>query len=89
MAEHMCEWVYTPDWKGGTTFTCAYPDCENKLSYKQTSQRLNEYGTLKKATEVLSAEAARRISNRKLPVSEHEELQAYADTLEGKDETRS
>lgn len=39
---------------------------------------------LKKATEALSAEDARRISNRKLPVSEHEELQAYADILEGK-----
>jgi len=39
---------------------------------------------LKKATETLTADDARRISNRKLPVSEHEELQAYANILEGK-----
>lgn len=43
----------------------------------------NEYETLKRATEALTAEQARDISNRNLTVSEHEDLQAYADALAG------
>ena len=53
------------------------PQCDECMDKEEIETRLN-------ATERLSAEDARRISNRKLPVSEHEELQAYADILEGK-----
>ena len=74
MTEHVHEWEcrYL-----GIVPRCKVDGCGIYMHYDELERRLN-------ATERLSAEDARRISNRKLPVSEHEELQAYADILEEK-----
>ena len=53
------------------------------MTVKEAEAILNEHSKLKRATEALTAEQARDISNRNLTVSEHEDLQAYADALAG------
>ena len=55
----------------------------NVVLLEKTLEKLAEHSKLKRATEALTAKQARDISNRNLTVSEHEDLQAYADALAG------
>lgn len=75
--QHECEYVPTYHVAGHSGTAVGLCECGLQLSLHQLCWRAN-------ATERLSARAARRISNRTLPHSEYEELQTYADTLEGK-----
>jgi len=79
------EWFY-PDFDNSAYAHCV--KCPAVLEPKEIAIRLNEYETLKKATERLSAEDARFASKRLDNSWDDDEgtiesLQAYADILEG------
>ena len=85
MTEHVHEWVFT---QLGCYFMCVNGDCDERLYPKQAESRLNEYETLKAATERLSAKDARemvRCVRKDCPPSCEcaDNLLAYADILEG------
>ena len=91
MPEHVCKWqamtIREPvHQRGQFFFTCIAPDCPvGVLTAGQAEGRLNEYETLKAATERLSANMARTIGAHGVEKPEQwAALDAYADTLEGK-----
>ena len=86
MAEHVCKWVEGID----REFLCVDFFCDAYLTMSQATQLLNEYPTLKVATERLSAEDASWIVkegiSREFAIFNQDKidaLRAYADTLEG------
>ena len=102
MTEHVCEWIAMTlrepiSQRGQFFFKCSSHDCPSLLMAPQVQTRLNEYETLKAATERLSvknvkrAEMAMAITFKYLDkasksIVEDEvlpALRAYADTLEG------
>lgn len=93
MTEHVHEWkLKTYLYVGIPIFTCSDDDCAAMLSVKEAESRLNEYETLKKATEAFSVDSARiaSIVASKLPIEFDEirdnlvdDLKTYADILEG------
>jgi len=88
MTEHVCEWRFGEDEFGRLIFVCGGPDCDLVLKPEDAIARLNEYETLKKATERLSARRVHGIlEDRKLYSQDVLALHEYANILEGKDET--
>ena len=85
MTEHVCEWEYAwVDSPAHHVFCCR---CGEFLDDDDVEARLNEYETLKAATERLSAEDARRLGDIvEDDGMDGEPLFAYANILEGKDE---
>ena len=81
MTEHVCRWEFDAgdDW--------AECGCGKELHHPEIAFRLNEYETLKKATERLSAEDAKLMGDQLGGHGHQMEamiLRAYADILEGK-----
>lgn len=59
MAEHAHEWKLTRSkYPSLTVAYCKDITCKASLQFEQAEAMLNEYGTLRKATETLSAEIA-------------------------------
>ena len=95
MTEHVHEWDVTTDGAFATyDIFCAFRDCNARLEPEQVITMLNEYETLKAATERTSASDAMLFVN--YIVDEFGDdpwlsrlagnLRAYASILEGKDE---
>jgi len=71
---------------GHITIRCSNEQCAGWLTIEQAEARLNEYETLKAATDRLSAEMARSAVNAKGFVGGLlSALRDYANILEGKD----
>ena len=96
---HECEWILcVSNEMEEAWFRCGVERCQKRLEVDEALGRLNEYETLKKATEALTAEDARELTTfagfalldmpergRSPSVGRRiESLQAYADILEGK-----
>ena len=98
MTEHVHEWRfgYRSDGNynlpGASTpgFYCTHKECGydsgSWLSLAEAEARINEYETLKAATERLNAEDARRARYGYQYQDVDKALTAYANILEGKDE---
>ena len=56
MTEHVHEWRIIRKWTGDTLVKCDL--CDESMAVSEINRRLNEYETLKAATDVLSAEDA-------------------------------
>jgi len=85
--QHKCWWVIRVELNGRIIAECNDPLCPGELDFLQISRRLNEYETLKRATERLSAEWARDaiVALEDILVEDagiFGALQAYADILE-------
>ena len=96
MTEHVHEWVWDIR-ENDAWFFCKDPHCKRPMGALDIEARLNEYETLKKATERLSARAAsmaaddlcaiRDAMSQQIPQFTGgiiKQLRAYADALEGK-----
>ena len=79
--QHECEWMWNND--SMIPFVCKEPDCRRFLDRQQSVSRLNEYETLKRATEALSAEDAEYIVSVAIGINMpmRNKLLAYADIL--------
>ena len=55
MTEHVHEWKWQDNGDGYYWFFCEHPTCNAEISTEEAEARLNEYETLKAATERLSA----------------------------------
>ena len=91
MTEHVCEWRIATAINDvmivGTEAVCINEDCHGgALDREEIERRLNEYETLKKATEALRVDVALYIAKMLDPrlVGSIVPLIAYATTLEGK-----
>ena len=58
MTEHRCEWRMIRDWTGGIVAKCDVIGCDKTKRLMEVNRILNEHETLKRATDVLSAEDA-------------------------------
>ena len=65
---------------------CFFHECNATMTWGEAEARLDEYETLKAATERLNAEDARRARYGYQYQDVDKALTAYADILEGKDE---
>lgn len=80
--QHVCEWKWQEEPETGYWFYCTDPTCDEAMSTEEAEHRLNEYETLKKATETLTAEMAQRAVNAKGFVGGLlSALRTYADIL--------
>ena len=87
MIEHVCEWELKAYlYVGVPIFGCKIKGCHEKLAVRQAEAMLNEYETLKAATEKLSMKEARDYSEASvvMPKFLQNLLSEYADILEGK-----
>lgn len=96
--QHECEWQSIVDWwRKSSWFRCR--NCGAEIEMHEAELRLNEYETLKKATEALSVERARQLSDDLAEAQQtpsgvvmeiyHDDInaiKAYANILEGKDD---
>ena len=83
MTEHVHEWRIIRKWTGDTLVKCDL--CDESMAVSEINRRLNEYETLKAATERLGAEIAQAAVDAKGFVGGFlTALKAYADALEGK-----
>ena len=87
MDEHVCKWHVVANRTGRIWARCKIT-CREELTIEQIDARLNEYETLKAATEALTPEQARRLAqgDEMIYVPEGARLMRYASILEGKDE---
>ena len=88
MTEHVCKWEIK-EMGNEVWIECSIEDCFKGLTYNQAEGMLNEYETLKKATDALSAEMARKTDKALAAIiadyaDVREAQRAYADILEGK-----
>ncbi len=74
-----CEWKV---WHVGMEWGIQCTECFECMEDDELERRLNEYETLKAATERLSADDARFISNENMSLVKRKKLRAYADILE-------
>ena len=84
--EHVHEWDFNKDIG---SFRCKHPNCKAGIGLFVAADRLNEYETLKAATEMLSAKQAKGIAWILYDNGDDElgdAATAYANILEGKDE---
>ena len=90
MAEqHECDWEY--DYRDNYTY-CIHEGCTETLTIVETLAILNEYGTLKRATDELTVELAKQAAvfcmddyhTTSKETEESKALRAYADILEKK-----
>ena len=51
--QHECEWRMCRKWSGGVVAQCHDVNCKETLGIMEVNSRLNEYETLKRATERL------------------------------------
>ena len=91
MTEHVHEWAINIAFEHNYGAWGVCKNCMEVLKQEEIEARLNEYETLKAATERLSAEIRKTVSNLlvrgKISEGEHDcAMRRIADILEGKDE---